>query len=75
MSLAHAITIHKSQGLTLDKIVVDIGAQERAIGLSYVALSRVRTVDDLAIFNPYTLERSTAINDSRQMSQRRNFLL
>jgi len=42
LKLAWSITIHKSQGLTLDKVIVDIGKKECFDGLTYVALSRVR---------------------------------
>ena len=39
--LAYAITVHKSQGLTLDKVVLDISAKDHSLGLTYVAISRV----------------------------------
>jgi len=39
--LAWAITVHKSQGLTLEKAQIDIGNKEFAAGLTFVALSRV----------------------------------
>ena len=45
--VCYAITVHKSQGVTLDKAVCDISAPEFASGLSYVAVSRVRTLDGL----------------------------
>ncbi|EAQ91836.1 hypothetical protein CHGG_00071 [Chaetomium globosum CBS 148.51] len=42
--VSYAITVHKSQGITLDKVVCDISAPEFASGLSYVAVSRVKTL-------------------------------
>ena len=42
LKLAWAITIHKAQGLTLDKAVINIGKKEFCAGLTFVAISRVR---------------------------------
>ena len=47
LKLAWAITIHKSQGLTFDKIIIDFGRGTFANGQAYVALSRVRTINGL----------------------------
>jgi dephospho-CoA kinase len=44
--LAWAITVHKSQGLTFDRAVIDVG-QAFATGQVYVALSRLRSLDGL----------------------------
>lgn len=67
---AYAITIHKSQGMTLDTCVVSLGRSERNIGLAYVALSRVRRLEDLALDNEYNLDRFTRIRNSQLFNLR-----
>ncbi len=53
LKLAYAITIHKSQGMTFDEVVIDC-ASSFSPGQVYVGLSRVKTIDGLFItgFNP-----------------------
>ncbi|WP_442589849.1 helix-turn-helix domain-containing protein [Pedobacter sp. AW31-3R] len=48
VKLAWAITVHKSQGLTFDKAIIDIG-NAFAPGQIYVALSRLRSLDGLVL--------------------------
>jgi len=47
---AYALTIHKSQGLTLDEYTVDCKGMFEE-GQMYVAFSRARTPDGLHVFN------------------------
>src|SRR5882762_5592715 len=46
--MAWGITIHKSQGLTLERVVVELGDKDFAAGLTFVAISRVKTLKGLA---------------------------
>lgn len=54
LRLAWAITIHKSQGLTFDHVIIDIGRGAFACGQIYVALSRCRTLDGIILRSPVT---------------------
>ncbi len=51
--LAWAITVHKSQGLTFDKAIIDVGSAF-APGQVYVALSRLRSLEGLVLRTPIT---------------------
>ena len=53
--LAWAITVHKSQGLTFQKVNIDLAGGAFAGGQTYVALSRCRSLDGITLKEPIRL--------------------
>ena len=49
LKLAWAVTIHKSQGKTFDKVIIDMGRGAFETGQTYVALSRCRTLEGIIL--------------------------
>ena len=65
LKLAWAVTIHKAQGMTLDKVVVNVGKKEFSCGLMFVACSRVRELSDLLLDPPpFTFQRIATLGNS-----------
>ena len=54
---AFAITIHKCQGLSLDRAIIDISDRVFSLGMACIALSRVRTIEGvyLTSFDPKSI--------------------
>ena len=63
IKLAWAVTIHKGQGQTFDKVIVDFGRGTFAFGQSYVALSRCTGLEGLVLRTP--LEQRHIFTDER----------
>jgi ATP-dependent DNA helicase PIF1 len=66
--LAWAVTIHKSQGATLDHAEIDIGSNIFECGQTYVALSRVMSLDGLYLksFDPSKILINKKVRDFYQ---------
>ncbi len=69
--LAWAMTIHKAQGLTLESVYLDMGRGSFAHGQTYVALSRARSLEGLALARP--LRRSDIVFDEAALRYRQLF--
>ena len=69
LRLAWAITIHKSQGLTFEKAVIDVKSSF-AHGQTYVALSRCKTLEGMVLRSP--LEHQSIIHDNTITSFTKN---
>ena len=65
LRLAWAVTIHKSQGLTFERAIIDAG-RSFAPGQVYVALSRCTTLEGIVLLSP--ISRSGIANDERIIS-------
>ncbi len=52
LKLAWAMTIHKAQGKTFDRVNIDLGGGAFAHGQTYVALSRCRTLEGISLRQP-----------------------
>jgi ATP-dependent DNA helicase PIF1 len=66
LMLGWAITIHKSQGKTIEKVHVDLGAGAFETGQTYVALSRCRALEGLTMSRPLTRADVMVDQESRQ---------
>ena len=66
LTLAWAITIHKSQGLTLENAVIDLGPKDFSSGLSFVAISQVKKLKGLAFQAPLEFNNCSGVKKQCQ---------
>jgi ATP-dependent DNA helicase PIF1 len=68
LRLGWAVTIHKSQGMTLDYIQIDLGSTIFTHGQAYVALSRAKSLDGVTIteFSPNSFQVHPAVKQYYQ---------
>ncbi len=71
VKLAWAITVHKSQGLTFEKAVIDVG-RAFAPGQVYVALSRLTSLDGLVLRTPINSSVVSSDKDIVEFSKTKN---
>jgi len=71
LMLSWAVTIHKSQGKTFNKVIVDMGAGAFAHGQTYVALSRCTTLSGLVLRVP--IEKRHILLDNRVVNFFKNY--
>ena len=57
LRLAWAVTIHKSQGLTLERIKLGLGKREFSTGLTFVGLSCVKALGDIMLVDQVDYSR------------------
>ena len=71
LKLAWAIAIHKVQGLTLDKVVIDIGKKEFSAGLTFVACLRVRCLSDIMFDPPFACQSVSSLSKRMRLTERK----
>ena len=70
LKLCWALTMHKSQGQTLDKAAIDLGNRETCTGLTFVCLSRANRIDDVLV-TAMPLDRIDRLGQSPVLQARR----
>ena len=70
LNMEWALTIHKSQGLTLKRASIDIGNKEQQ-GLTFIAISRVKSIDGLCIGLAFSYQRYAKMKNSAYVKIRK----
>lgn len=75
LRLAYAITVHKSQGLTLAKVVLNPNQREHCLGLSYVAISRVKTLAGVLFEVPFDFDHFKSIDSATSRDRELDYIV
>jgi len=75
LRLAYAITVYKSQGLTLSKAVMNLNQREHCLGLSYVAVLRVKTLTGLLFEAPFDFDRFSHTESATSVDRELDYTL
>ena len=68
ITVAYAITVHKSQGMTVPRAVLNITDSEFSVGLRYVAVSRVKTLQGVLFEQPFDFEQIKTTKEPKTVS-------
>lgn len=71
LTVAYAITTHKSQGMTVDRAVLDISGNDFTPGLTYVAVSRVKKLAHIMLERPFDYHSRFVSKESPTQTMRR----
>ena len=70
LALCWGRTIHKSQGQTWDRVVIHLGTAEFTLGISYVALSRAKSLDGILLKGLFSYDRLAKVNGAQRHVRR-----
>ena len=70
LTLAWAITIHKAQGMTMDRVTIDLGQKEFATGMTFVALSHAKRFNGIRLL-PFDWNCLDWIRNGKHVEARR----
>jgi ATP-dependent DNA helicase PIF1 len=71
--LGWGITIHKSQGMTMDKTIIKLGPTEFASGLTYTAMSRNKAIDDMCLKPFPCMDRFLNVFNGKNFKMRKHY--
>ena len=58
----YAITVYKSQGLTLSQVILNLDQKEYCLGLLYIVVSQVKILDRLIFEQPFDFDHFRSID-------------